>query len=326
MMNIVFAGIRHSHVFCVKQWIDSMPDMRVAGVWENNPELLPAAREYGLVPTCESYEELLSLPSDIVIMGDCYGRRGEETAAALRMGKHVFSDKPVCTSLDALSEIEELTVNNHLSLGALLDLRMTSAALAARDAVSCGLLGKIHNISFGGQHPLEYGARPKWYFEKGMHGGTVNDIAIHGIDLVYFITGKRLEKICSVRAWNAFAKAEPDFKDCANVMAVLSGGTGLLADVSYSMPYPMSYTPPQCWRFTMWGEKGILEFDCSNDYAVFYGKECPAPQRLTHPPAKSNLFADFLSEINGSPAGLTTREVISASRDCLTLQSMASEF
>ena len=220
---------------------------------------------------------------------------------------------------------EELTVNNHLSLGALLDLRMTSAALAARDAVSCGLLGKIHNISFGGQHPLEYGARPKWYFEKGMHGGTVNDIAIHGIDLVYFITGKRLEKICSVRAWNAFAKAEPDFKDCANVMAVLSGGTGLLADVSYSMPYPMSYTPPQCWRFTMWGEKGILEFDCSNDSLFFTAKSLPRRRGSPTPRRKATCLR-FFERDKRLTRRLTTREVISASRDCLTLQSMASEF
>ena len=34
-----------------------------------------------------------------------------------------------------------------------------------------------------------------WYFEEGKHGGTINDIAIHGIDLVRYLTGKNVTKI-----------------------------------------------------------------------------------------------------------------------------------
>ena len=33
-----------------------------------------------------------------------------------------------------------------------------------------------------------YGTRPN-YFEEGKHGGTINDIAIHGIDLYRISTG-----------------------------------------------------------------------------------------------------------------------------------------
>ena len=45
-----------------------------------------------------------------------------------------------------------------------------------------GNLGEIIKL-FGGQL-IPYGTRANWYFEEGKHVGTINDIAIHGIDLV----------------------------------------------------------------------------------------------------------------------------------------------
>ena len=52
-----------------------------------------------------------------------------------------------------------------------------------------------------------------WYFEEGKHGGTINDIAIHGIDLLRFITGKEFTKVNFAKTWNAFADKEPEFKE-----------------------------------------------------------------------------------------------------------------
>ena len=45
-----------------------------------------------------NYRELLeSEPLDAVVVCEEYGRRGEAAVAALEAGKHVFSDKPLCT-------------------------------------------------------------------------------------------------------------------------------------------------------------------------------------------------------------------------------------
>ena len=33
------------------------------------------------------------------------------------------------------------------------------------------------------------GASVRWYFEDDKHGGTINDIGIHGIDLIPYLTG-----------------------------------------------------------------------------------------------------------------------------------------
>lgn len=84
------------------------------------------------------------------------------------------------------------------------DLRYMPQTAVIKKMIENGELGDVHIISFTGQHFLDYGNRPWWYFEEGKHGGTINDIAIHGIDLLKFVTGKSLTHIDCARCFNAF--------------------------------------------------------------------------------------------------------------------------
>ncbi|MGI6745589.1 MAG: 1,5-anhydro-D-fructose reductase [Firmicutes bacterium ADurb.Bin300] len=320
-MNVAFAGFRHGHLFSALEYIRTVPDINIVASWEIDASSKEEAKRHAVEITHEDYDEMLRLKDiDIVVIGDYYSARGEKTIKALKSGRHVYTDKPVCTSLDELGEIERLTKEKNLCLGCILDLRCCSAAAAAKETVKSGSLGKIHNISFGGQHALNYGSRPGWYFEKGKHGGTINDIAVHGIDLIRYITGKGLKEVLAARCWNAYAEHEPDFLDSAQLMAVFEESTGVIADVSYSMPYPISYKVPQSWRFTFWGENGIMEFNGSDDFVTLSLKGSKEAQKVFAMPATVNPFEDFIMEINGSPTALCTREIIRASKDTLEIQ------
>ena len=46
---------------------------------------------------------------DAVGVGDYFAKRGSIAIEALKRGKHVISDKPLCTSLDELAQIRELS-------------------------------------------------------------------------------------------------------------------------------------------------------------------------------------------------------------------------
>jgi predicted dehydrogenase len=126
---------------------------------------------------------------DAIAVGDYYSRRGAIVIEALRRGKHVLSDKPVCTSLTELEEIEALLRTTKLSLGCQFTLRGSGVLRRARRAIAEGKIGPVHALAFKGQHPLNYGTRAGWYFEPGQQGGTINDIAIHAIDLIPWLTG-----------------------------------------------------------------------------------------------------------------------------------------
>ncbi len=320
-MNVAFAGFRHGHIFSALKYIRKLSGVNITASWETDASSVEQAKRHGIDITHGDYDEMLGVKDiDIIVMGDFYAARGEKTIKALKSGRHVYTDKPVCTSLRELNEIERLVKEKNLCVGCILDLRCSGAARAAKNAVESGKLGEIHNVSFGGQHALNYGTRPNWYFEKGKHGGTINDIAVHGIDLIRYITGKGVKEVVAARCWNAYAKEKPDFSDSAQLLAVLDGETGLIADVSYSMPYPLSYGAPQSWRFTFWGENGVMEFNAGEDCVSLILKNSEKSEKITAEPLTINPFEDFLSEINGSPTALCTVEIIKASRDTLIIQ------
>ena len=190
---------------------------------------------------------------------------------ALKHGKHIICDKPICTDLKELDEIEKLAEEKNLQVCCMLDLRYMPQIPKVCELVKSGEIGNILNISFTGQHCLDYGNRPGWYFEEGKHGGTINDIAIHGIDIVRFITGKNLTRINCAKVRNAFAKAATDFKDCGQFIVEMEDAS-LMADVSYAAPKTDEMLPTY-WDFYFWGDKGMLNFNFrSNTINIFKDK------------------------------------------------------
>ena len=79
-------------------------------------------------------------------------------------------------------------------------MRDSAVSKIAYDAINKDkLIGDLVTISFGGQHALNYkedgSGRAAWYFEEGKHGGTLTDIAVHGIDLAQWICGCRVKNV-----------------------------------------------------------------------------------------------------------------------------------
>lgn len=324
-MNIAFAGFKHSHVNVIYRWAEKHPDLNIIGCWEDEESYRKDAEEaVGAVFNYDKFNDMISDSNvDIIVSGNYYGIRGQMVIHALKKGKHIISDKPLCTSLEELQEIEQLAKDNNLKIGLMLDLREMSAARELKYLLESGKLGKVHSVSFGGQHPLNYGSRPSWYFEKGKHGGTINDIAIHGIDLVEYITGKRLTKINCAKSWNAFAKEEPEFLDCAQFMAELEDNISVMADVSYSLPVGCKSKPIQSWRFTFWCDNGIAEFAGYNDTLYLTMTSCEEIKEIKSELPKISILDCFIDDVLGKNTGFNTKVVINSSHDALLLQKVA---
>ncbi|MBQ7050370.1 MAG: Gfo/Idh/MocA family oxidoreductase, partial [Firmicutes bacterium] len=101
-MNIAFAGFRHSHIYGLYKSAVENPEVTITGCCEENEEArLAAEKEIGSSFKYNSYEELLQDPSvEAVAIGDYFQKRGGMIIAALKAGKHVICDKPLCTSLE----------------------------------------------------------------------------------------------------------------------------------------------------------------------------------------------------------------------------------
>jgi len=329
-MRFAFAGFRHDHIFSLYNKVKERPDTELVGACEEDDATREALAQSGRAEiTHPSLAAMLEdVDCDVVAIGDYYAQRGALALAALRRGKHVLADKPLCTDLDELAEIERLAEQNALKVGCMLGNRDRPQFRALRGHIRDGLLGELHAISFGGQHPLLLGKRPHWYFEQGKHGGTINDIAIHAIDLVPWLTGLRFARINAARAWNAFAPDYPHFKDAAQMMLTMDNGCGVLGDVSYMAPNSMGYATPFYWRWTFFGRNGIAEVSQKSDGIIVAldGKKELETLPAT-PGGTGDYLRAFLDDVAGTPQpdALDTATVIESSRTTLRIQKAADE-
>ena len=329
MTKVAFMGFRHPHVYAILKSVSDSNHCLIAGSCEEDEQTRSDLTRAGEVTlTHDSYE---SLPEkgdfSVLAVGDYFSRRGKITIRALQAGKHVLSDKPICTSLSELEAIEQLARQKSLKVGVFLELRYEGKFSTVRELIRGGEIGEVHSIFFGGQHPLLLDRRPGWYYEEGKQGGTINDLAMHAVDVITWITGLGFAEIHGAREWNAGLPQHPHFKNAAQVMLSLENGCGVQGDLTYISPDSFGYGLPLYWRFTFWGTEGVVETGYNYEDVILYRNGKTEPQHL--PPSSTvagGALGSLLKLINGQPLqpfDYSQDEIFESSRICLRAQEAA---
>ena len=324
-MNIVFAGFRHPHI--ENLYKEALTKANVVGCVEKDKKAIEDYSErVGVNFSKRSFQSFLEDNSiDAVAIGDYYGKRGQLVIEALKAGKNVICDKPICISKREIEEIESILNGSSLVLSCMLDLRYLKITNLARELLLSGELGEIRNIVFTGQHCLNYGIRPSWYFEEGKHGGTINDLGIHGVDLIRYVSNLEFDQIYCVRQWNSFATEVKNFNDCAMFIAGMENGAGVLADVSYSAPKGDWMKLPSYWNFDFWCEKGLLKLNVASDSLILYENGFHEGKILSSKEGMMiSVLDDFINRINNKQGLLTNEDVVLSSKTALRLQNYGS--
>lgn len=324
-LRFAFAGFRHDHITSLYRRVTAHPECTVVAAAEENGSVRSklAASGKAEITHCSITEMLDSVECDCVAIGDCYGRRGAIAADALRRGKHVITDKPLCTSLAELETIRQLAEEKSLTVGCMYTLRDNPAVMAVKSLIDSGRLGKILQVQFTAQHPLMRDTRPEWYFEKDMHGGTINDIGCHAFDIIPYLTGSPIERIVGARSWQALEKDSP-FHDAGQFMLALADGCGVMGDVSYCALDRGGYAHPAYWRFNFWGSEGMVEFHHTSTRLRCFLKGVDGETLLDVPESSGEgYFEGFLAEISGRNSAVTTGTVLEAAYWSLAAQAAA---
>lgn len=326
--RFAFVGFRHVHILDLLAGVEGHEGAEVVACCEEDAATRAALAEQGRVAITHSdfATMLREVECDVVAIGDYYARRGELAIAALSAGRHVLGDKPLCTSLEELAEIERLAAGRQRLVSLQLDCRGYAAFRLAREIILSGEIGEIATVRIDGQHPLLPGTRPGWYFEPGKHGGTINDIGVHAFDFIPWMTGLSWDGITAARSWNAKARAHPHFQDCAQLMATLANGAGVLADFSYLAPDQLGYQLPHYWRLFIHGTKGLLETHLLAKEVTVIRDDSTAPEIRPVAPALTRAYLDdFLHELHGRVelADLRSADALRASRLALEAQALA---
>lgn len=325
-MKVAISGFRHGHVVGMTRLIREHPDLEIVAVAEEDPQ---ACADYlsraDVAVTHPDFDSVIrGVDFDILAVGDVYAKRGRQVIRALEAGKHVISDKPLCTRLDECGRIRDLARAHGLAVFVWLSLRYEPAWQTARRLILAGQIGEVVSVYAAGPHRLAYRAgRPDWYFAPGQHGGIINDLMIHAVDATGWLTGQPIVEIVAARAWNAGLPQVPFFQDASQALLRLGNDAGVVLDCCYKAV--AGHAAP--WVFDIWGATGRLRLHGGAGIALQLPDE-PQQRIEATPDSAATPIAEFVAEIAGRSSAapvLTTEESLESSRQALLVQQAADE-
>lgn len=256
--------------------ITASPDMELVAVCDIRPEALQYAQEtYGIDENhCFSdFEELIACEDvDVVDITLPNHLHFPAAMAAVRAGKPYILEKPVTLNAEEAEILEKATREAGLTNMVCFSYRYQPAARYIRDLIHQGVLGRIFHVDI--QYYQAWGL-PKfntarlWRFHKAETGsGALGDLGSHALDLVQFVTGEEVERVCghlrtftSMRPDRETGEMLPaDVDDFSNCMADLTGGIAASFRITR-----FAYGRGNYQRMEIYGEKGAFIYTLDED-------------------------------------------------------------
>ena len=158
---------------------------------ENRAQIL--SKEFPGCVVAEKFEDMLAdTRLDVLVLATFDDAHYEQVIAALKNGKHVFVEKPVCRTLGELADIKEAwdAQGGCLKLCSNLVLRTAPLYVWLREKIRLGELGQIYAFDgdylYGRLNKITEGWRKNITDYSVMEGGGV-----HLVDLMMWLTGER---------------------------------------------------------------------------------------------------------------------------------------
>ena len=291
----------------------------VTGVVGSSPERAALrAGEAGLPAPYESFEAMLADPAvDVVHVASPNHVHFDQSVAALAAGKHVVCEKPLALDSTQTAELVRRAHASGLVRAVNFNLRFYPQLIEARERVAAGELGAVRLISGGYlQDWLALDSDWSWRVDPAIGGAlrAVGDIGSHWVDLVRFITGRRVESVLAdlvtfmpvrhqpsgpVAAFAASSgptvAREIDSDDAAGLLLRLEGGARAVATISQ-----VSHGRRNHLHFEVDGADGALAWAGERPEELWLGHRGRASETLLRDPTLMSAAAAAATRL---PAG-----------------------
>lgn len=190
---------------------------------------------------CASFEDMLALDLDGVVIATPSAAHAEQTIAALRRGFPVFCQKPLGRSGDEVAGVVTAARTADRRLGVDLSYRHLAGIADVRDAIQRGELGRIYAVEAVFHNA--YGPGKPWFYDRTQSGGgCVIDLGIHLVDLALWLLGqpavRGVESRCFVRGMPLRETPEA-VEDYATARLDLDGDIAVDVACSWNLPIGM---------------------------------------------------------------------------------------
>jgi predicted dehydrogenase len=288
---VVGLGVGEAHA---RAYLASGCDLRVL----YDPDMERAQRlaaELGAGRVAPAYEDLLADPEVAVVsLASPDDAHFGQALAALRAGKHVFVEKPLCRSLDELVALQEARLAHpSLHLGSNLVLRAAPLYRWVREQVAAGALGSVYAFDgdylYGRLHKITHGWRRDVEAYSVLLGG-----GIHLVDLMLRITGQRPHSVTAVG--NRISTQGTAFQYADYVAATYEFESGLVGRISANF----GCVQPHQHVVRVFGTEATVTYDDQGPRLHESRDPSRAPARLdlaALPPDKGVLIPGFIEAI-----------------------------
>jgi len=236
-VNVAIVGCAHRpHAWSYARALASTPSARLVAVFDEDPALGHSVADDFAAPVTGDLDELLASPGlDAVVVCSPTAQHRWHAVAAAAAGCHVFSEKPIATTVDDAQAMIAACRDAGVQLHVAFVVRFLPHVRSIKKALDSGSLGEVIGLRAGnrGRPPLppHY---PAWITQASESGGgALIDHSVHLTDMVRYLTGR---EVTSVAAETGALLWGAGVEDCALLSLVLDNGAVAGLDPSWSVP------------------------------------------------------------------------------------------
>jgi predicted dehydrogenase len=214
------------------------------------------ADEYGI----RVYDDMQSMLGDPEVQGAILTVPNEQhwpcAEAVAKAGKHVYTEKPIATTLEDGLRIAGLQERYGVTCTVGHSARLMAGIRQIKAAIDAGELGRVTfmEANFSNFRGLSFTPDMwRWYKDKAP-GGVLSLLGIHQFDVLYYLGGEMLE-VTSMSSRLSPTGMETDDQS----MTLVRFGDGKLGYVG------ACWTSPGVFRVRVFGQKGLMHYEIDFD-------------------------------------------------------------
>ena len=192
-VRVAFIGVGNRGGFLLRNML-KVPGIKVVAICDINPQTLKAAIDAataaGHAP--EGYSEFRRLLDrkdiDTVVIATPVDLHKEMAVAALEVGRHVYSEKPMALTPEDCRIVTNAAASAKGIYQAGFQLRHDPNRAASMRFIHSGGLGKVLFLQ-GYRHTGDLPRQTLWYFDRTRSGDNIVEQACHIIDLMVWAAG-----------------------------------------------------------------------------------------------------------------------------------------
>ncbi|MET4637964.1 Gfo/Idh/MocA family oxidoreductase [Mycetocola sp. 2940] len=320
-LSVALLGFWHVHALEYASEIARRDDARLTWAWDPDPALaeeglrdLRSAGGDSDVRFDEDLGALLARDIDAVVVTTATAQHYAVILAALRAGKHVFTEKILATTVDQCEELVVTARESRVALLVSLPRLTEPATLAARRLVENGSLGALtysrmrmaHDGWLAGWLPDRFGD------PDDAVGGALTDVGCHPVYLTQLFLGAHPERLTANYTSVTGRKVED------NAVVTASYPNGALAVIEASF-----VTTPGASTLELRGTAGSLLSGFGTDRLLAKGAafDPESWQEVPLPPAGPSPIEQWIDHIR---AGTTPHENLRCAVDLTAFVAAAN--